>query len=139
MERTITRRSDPYLYRRCQQTIGDRREREGKLWAPSTNRAQRRKERLPGEPGRRDGPSERHVYEVDACVAGYKLENDSDFHVVLQGTSGETMIGEFLDPANCAPRSYVPGFEQVDARPVARWRSESISCLKGRPSRTAVS
>jgi len=46
---------------------------------------------------------------VDACVVGFKLENDSDFHVVLQGTSGETMIVEFPDPTNCAPRSYAPG------------------------------
>jgi len=28
---------------------------------------------------------------------------------VIQGTSGETMIVEFPDPANCAPRSYAPG------------------------------
>ena len=42
-------------------------------------------------------------------MVGYKLENDSDFHVVLQSTSGETMIVEFPDPANCAPRSYAPG------------------------------
>jgi hypothetical protein len=46
---------------------------------------------------------------VDACIVGYKLETDSDFHVVLQGTTGATMIVEFPDPANCAPRSYAPG------------------------------
>ncbi len=54
-------------------------------------------------------PAERRVYAVDACVVGYKLENDSDFHVVLQGASGATMIVEFPDPANCAPRLYAPG------------------------------
>src|SRR5207245_10549538 len=54
-------------------------------------------------------PAERCVYSVDACVVGYKLENDSDFHVVLQGASGETMIVEFPDPAGCAPRPYAPG------------------------------
>jgi hypothetical protein len=35
---------------------------------------------------------------VDACVVGFKLENDSDFHGVIQGTSGETMIVEFPGP-----------------------------------------
>jgi len=49
-------------------------------------------------------------------MVGYKLENDSDFHVVLQGTSGAsgetTMIIEFPDPVACAPRSYAPGLMQ---------------------------
>ena len=46
-------------------------------------------------------------------MVGYKLENDSDFHVVLQGTSGETMIVEFPDPTNCAPHSYAPGLMKL--------------------------
>ena len=45
-------------------------------------------------------------------MVGFKLENDSDFHVVLQGTSGETMIVEFPDPVACAPMSYAPGLIQ---------------------------
>jgi hypothetical protein len=31
---------------------------------------------------------------------------------VVEGTSGETMIVEFPDPANCARRSYAPGLMQ---------------------------
>jgi len=56
--------------------------------------------------------AERRVYSVNACLVGFKLENDSDFHVVLRGESGETMIVEFPDPAGCAPRSYAPGLMQ---------------------------
>jgi len=70
---------------------------------------------IPAPPWRARAPrraAERHVYSVDACVVGYKGENDSDFHVVLQGTSGETMIVEFPDAAGCAPRSYAPGLMQ---------------------------
>ena len=67
---------------------------------------------IPAPPWRARAPrraAERRVYSVDACVVGYKGENDSDFHVVVQGTSGETMIVEFPDPAGCAPHSYAPG------------------------------
>jgi len=70
---------------------------------------------IPTPPWRARAPrrdAERRVYAVDACVVGFKLENDSDFHVVIQGTSGETMIVEFPDPANWAPRSFAPGLMQ---------------------------
>jgi len=41
---------------------------------------------------------EKFVYEVTADVIGYKLEADSDYHVVVQGASGATMIIEIVDP-----------------------------------------
>jgi hypothetical protein len=44
-------------------------------------------------------PQELQIYTVHATVKGAKLEADSDFHVVITGISGATMIAEFADPA----------------------------------------
>ncbi len=43
-------------------------------------------------------------YTLTADVVAYKLEADRDFHVVVRGQSGKTMIVEFTDPA-CAKGS----------------------------------
>ncbi len=42
---------------------------------------------------------ETRTYQVSARLVGYKLEADSDFHVVVAGSSGLTMIVEIPDPA----------------------------------------
>ncbi len=44
-------------------------------------------------------PTETTVYQVSATLTQYKLEADSDYHLVLQDSGGRTMIAEIPDPA----------------------------------------
>lgn len=44
------------------------------------------------------GPTETTEYVVDATLVGYKLESDSDYHLVIQGSNGQTMIAEIPAP-----------------------------------------
>jgi hypothetical protein len=46
----------------------------------------------------RAGIVERTIWSVDATIIALKLEKDGDYHLVLQGESGETMIGEAPTP-----------------------------------------
>jgi hypothetical protein len=43
-------------------------------------------------------PAETTTYRVSGRLVGFKLETDSDIHVVIAGTSGATMIVEIPDP-----------------------------------------
>ena len=43
-------------------------------------------------------PTETTVYQLHATLTQYKLEADSDYHLVLSDGSGHTMIGEIPDP-----------------------------------------
>jgi hypothetical protein len=59
---------------------------------------------------------ETKVYVVQANLNAAKLEADSDFHVVISGASGATMIAEFADPAcvkNEAVRSQISTARQA--------------------------
>jgi hypothetical protein len=47
----------------------------------------------------RVAPTEDTVFVVDATLMQYKLETDSDYHLVIQDASGNTMIAEIPDPA----------------------------------------
>jgi hypothetical protein len=47
----------------------------------------------------RVAPTEDTVYQVHATLTQYKLEADSDYHLVLSDGSGHTMIAEIPDPA----------------------------------------
>ena len=44
-------------------------------------------------------PTETTVFAVSATITDYKLENDSDYHIVLQDPGGRTMIAEIPLPA----------------------------------------
>ncbi len=44
-------------------------------------------------------PTETTMFVIDATLTEYKLENDSDYHLVVQDASGNTMITEIPDPA----------------------------------------
>ena len=55
----------------------------------------------PAPSRRRVSPYETSVWSVDAVLTGYKLEEDSDYHLVLQDSTGHTMIVEIPSP-NCA-------------------------------------
>lgn len=46
----------------------------------------------------RDAPAETTVWKLKALVTLARLEQDGDYHLVLQGTSGKSMIGEIPDP-----------------------------------------
>ncbi len=43
-------------------------------------------------------PDEMRTYRVSGHLIGFKLETDSDIHIVIAGTSGATMIVEIPDP-----------------------------------------
>ncbi len=47
----------------------------------------------------RVAPTETTVFRVSATLTQYKLENDSDYHLVLNDGAGHTMITEIPDPA----------------------------------------
>lgn len=43
-------------------------------------------------------PTETTIWQIDATITALKQEADGDYHLVLQGESGETMIGEVPTP-----------------------------------------
>jgi hypothetical protein len=47
----------------------------------------------------RAAPVETTIWQIDATIIAMKLEQDGDYHLVLQGSSGETMIGEIPTPS----------------------------------------
>jgi hypothetical protein len=46
----------------------------------------------------RSAPVETTIWRVEGEITALKLETDGDYHLVLQGASGETMIGEIPTP-----------------------------------------
>jgi hypothetical protein len=50
-------------------------------------------------------PAETTDFVVDATLIQYKLENDSDYHLVIKDAAGNTMIAEVPDPACVASSS----------------------------------
>jgi hypothetical protein len=74
--------------------------------------------------------SEFQTYTIQATLAEFKEEADSDIHLVIVGTSGEKMIAEIPDPA-CAQGS------RIEAQ-IARARVRFIDIF-GQPSRTSWS
>lgn len=44
-------------------------------------------------------PTETTMYVLNATLIEYKLENDSDYHLVIKDAQGNTMIAEIPDPA----------------------------------------
>jgi hypothetical protein len=44
-------------------------------------------------------PTETTVFQLSATLVEYKLESDSDYHLVIKDSSGNTMISEIPDPA----------------------------------------
>jgi len=49
---------------------------------------------------KRAAPVETTIWRLDATINAMKLEADGDYHLVLQGASGETMIGEIPTPTS---------------------------------------
>jgi hypothetical protein len=48
---------------------------------------------------KRANPVETTIWRLDVTITAMKLEADGDYHLVLQGASGETMIGEIPTPS----------------------------------------
>ena len=44
-------------------------------------------------------PTEETTFTINATLVEYKLETDSDYHLVIQDSAGNTMIAEIPDPA----------------------------------------
>lgn len=61
------------------------------------------------------GPySEMGVYRIKAIVTTYKLESDSDYHIVAQDpNTGETMVVESVDPACAGASQFADSFSTV--------------------------
>jgi hypothetical protein len=86
-------------------------------------------------------PQELQVYTVTATMKGAKLEADSDFHVVIAGTSGATMIAEFPDPACVSHRLYRPQIATARQTFVQRYGtppSTHFVTLRGQMTLTGV-
>lgn len=52
----------------------------------------------PAYQSKREAPVETTIWRLDATITAMKLEADGDYHLVLEGASGETMIGEIPTP-----------------------------------------
>jgi hypothetical protein len=48
---------------------------------------------------KRKGPVETTIWQLEATIIALKQEQDGDYHLVLQGASGETMVGEIPTPS----------------------------------------
>jgi hypothetical protein len=48
----------------------------------------------------RTGVTERTIWRIEAVIIALKQEKDGDFHLVLQGSSGATMVGEIPTPTD---------------------------------------
>jgi hypothetical protein len=48
----------------------------------------------------RAGVAERTIWRLEAVIIALKQEKDGDFHLVLQGASGATMVGEIPTPSH---------------------------------------
>jgi hypothetical protein len=58
-------------------------------------------------------PQETTVYSIDATLTEYKLETDSDYHLVIQDGAGNTMITEIPDPACAAGSLFLAGIQSA--------------------------
>ena len=77
-------------------------------------------------------PTETTAYVLDATLVEYKLENDSDYHLVLKDGQGNTMIAEIPDPACVGSGSpFAAGIQnarsEFDARYTATTSFQSVN------------
>jgi hypothetical protein len=57
-------------------------------------------------PEARSPGAEETVWQISATLAGYKLESDGDYHLVIADDQGNTMIAEIPDPSQLAQGSF---------------------------------
>lgn len=80
-------------------------------------------------PSSRVGPVETTVYAIDATLTQYRLNNDSDYHVVLTDGAGNTMIVELPHP-DCVGASSPFRAAIVSARAAFDGRLRTTSSFK---------
>lgn len=61
---------------------------------------------------KRAGPVELKIYSVEATITAVKFEADGDYHMVLQGSSGQDMVAEIPNP------------DPIFTAPTSRWARE---------------
>jgi hypothetical protein len=86
-------------------------------------------------------PAELQVYVVQVTLKGAKLEADSDFHVVISGSSGATMIAELPDPAcveDVTYRDQITTVRQTFVQKYGTPPSTRFKTLTGRAQVTGV-
>ncbi len=66
--------------------------------APRPKDMQNVSQLYPAYQAHRAAPVETVLWRLDVTITAMKLETDGDYHLVLQGASGETMIGEVPTP-----------------------------------------
>src|SRR6266700_2901100 len=71
-------------------------------------------------------PTETTVFQVQATLTEYKIESDSDYHLILSDGSGDTMISEIPSPT-CVGSSSVllPGIQNARSEFDARYTATS--------------
>jgi hypothetical protein len=71
-------------------------------------------------------PTETTVFTLNATLTEYKLETDSDYHLVIQDASGNTMIVEIPSP-NCvgAGSPFAPGIQNARSEFDAKFTATS--------------
>jgi len=71
-------------------------------------------------------PTETTVWTINATLTQYKLETDSDYHLVIQDASGNTMIVEIPSP-NCvgAGSPFGPGISSARSKFDAKYTATS--------------
>jgi hypothetical protein len=70
-------------------------------------------------------PQETTVYSIDATLTEYKLETDSDYHLVIQDSSGSTMITEIPDPACAAGSLFLTSIQSARSEFDAKFTATS--------------
>jgi hypothetical protein len=61
----------------------------------------------------RSSPVETTIWQIDADIIALKQETDGDYHLVFQGASGETMIGEIPTPRPPFVQSQSPWLSNI--------------------------
>ncbi len=71
-------------------------------------------------------PTETTVFQLQATLLEYKLESDSDYHLILSDGSGHTMISEMASPACVGSSSrLLPGIQNARSEFDARYTPTS--------------
>jgi hypothetical protein len=73
----------------------------------------------------RIAPTETTIFSVQATLIGFKLEADSDYHLVLR-TGDKTMIAEIPDPPCAKGSPLLGGIETARAQFDARFRPSAV-------------
>ncbi len=71
-------------------------------------------------------PTETTIFQLQATLTEYKLESDSDYHLILSDSSGNTMIAEMASPACVGSFSILlPGIQNARSEFDARYTPTS--------------